>query len=124
MASHTTRRRTRCDLCDRLYHTTDEHPVSGACPRCWSLVTRLERTLPRPIDRTDHDARRAWVLDLKTRARAIVTDPAGPEAASLIDIERVLASMDEMTPTNRAYFVAYLKQETKAYQRARLSVVR
>ena len=108
----TNARRVRCETCDRLYHPTDEHPVSGCCPRCFALYLRLEK-----LYRTDgYDA-------INARARAIVEDPAGEEAARLIAIEQTLLAMDEMTPDQFARFKTYALAEIGKHKRAQLHLV-
>lgn len=112
MASHNTRRRSRCEVCDRLYHPTDEHPVGGLCPRCFALFLRLD-VLYRP------DGYEAII----ERARAIVEDPAGEDAARLIAIERLMKAMDAMTPEQFAQFKIYASGEIAKYKRSQIQLV-
>lgn len=107
-----TRRRCRCETCDRLYHPTDDHPVSGSCPRCWSLYLRLDTIY-----------RRDGYEAINARVRAIVEDPAGEAAALLIDQERVMAEMKRMTPEARCEFVAYMRDEVAKARRAKMLLV-
>lgn len=112
MASHTTRRRTRCEVCDRLYHPTDDHPVSGFCPRCFALFLRLD-VLYRP------DGYEATI----ERARAIVEDPAGEEAARLISIEQLMRAMDDLTPDQFEQLKAYAHDLIAEHKRSQMQLV-
>lgn len=107
-----TARRSRCDTCDRLYHPTDTHPISGSCPRCWSLFLRLDSLY-----------REESYEAIIERARTIVEDPAGEEAAHLISIEQMVRAMDAMTPEQFERFKVYASAEIAKYKRAQIQLV-
>lgn len=119
-------RRVRCDCCGQLYHLTDDHPLRGACPRCWDLYLRVDQVYPYtgPHGQPTCEAFRAYRLKQKARVREIVEHPAGEAAARLIERERLMREMEQMTPDRLAYFTALVEQQVKENRRARFRVVK
>lgn len=117
-------RRVRCDCCGQLYHLTDDHPLRGACPRCWNLYLRVDQIHPYSGPQGDREALHAHIRERKARVREIVEHPAGEAAARLIERERLMREMEQMTPDRLAYFTALVEQQVKENRRARFRVVK
>ena len=66
----------------------------------------------------------AHIQERKARVREIVEHPAGEAAARLIERERLVAQIENLSPDRLAYFTALAEQQVKENRRARFRVVK